>query len=261
MTTSEKHDRNNILKEINIKKQKDKHPVIQKTCIGKCKKLCNLLTHEHQTTIWLDFWKLNYTERRKYMSKCVNIANIKRRKVVADINDGFRKNKSRIYTLSHPELKVEVAVCKTTFLQTLGFTNDSVVTELVAVMEKDSCGQFVKENRGKPRIDIINREPIIKHIESYNPSISHYRRKNAPNIRYLPHELTIKSMFNDFLENNQNYCDLETYRSTLKRINISLNQPKADECEDCLTFQLDPLILEEESDVFIAYTIHKNKAN
>lgn len=51
------------------------------------------------------------------------------------------------------------------------------------------------------------------------------------------------------------------HRSTLKRINISLNQPKADECEDCLTFQLDPLILEEESDVFIAYTIHKNKAN
>jgi len=68
-------------------------------------------------------------------------------------------------------------------------------------------------------------------------------------------------MFNDFLENNQNYCDLETYRSMLKRLNISLNQPKADECEDCLNFQQDPLIHDEQSDVFVAYTIHKNKAN
>lgn len=68
-------------------------------------------------------------------------------------------------------------MCKTTFLQTLGYTNDSVVTELVSAMEKDSCGKFVKENRGKPRMDIINREPIVKHVESYKPCISHYRRK------------------------------------------------------------------------------------
>jgi len=85
-------------------------------------------------------------------------------------------------------------------------------------------------------MDVINREPIMKHIESYNTCISHYRRKNAPNIRYLPRELIVKSIFNDFLENDQNYYDLETYRSTLKRINISLNQPKVDECEDCLNF-------------------------
>lgn len=47
----------------------------------------------------------------------------------------------------------------------------------------------------------------------------------------------------------------------LKRLNISLNQPKADECEDCFNFQQDLSIHNEESDVFIAYTLHKNKAN
>lgn len=134
------------------------------------------------------------------------------------------------------------------------FTNDSVVTELVSVMEKDTCGKFVKENRGKPRMDIINREPTVKHIESYNPCISHYRRKNAPNIRYLPRELTVKSMFNDFLENNQNNCDLETYKSMLKRLNISLNQPKADECEDCFNFQQDPLIVDEKLLLLVQFT-------
>lgn len=50
----------------------DKHPVLQKTCIGKCKKQCNLLSYIDQTTIWADFWTLDYTERRKYvkMHKC-----------------------------------------------------------------------------------------------------------------------------------------------------------------------------------------------
>lgn len=54
---------------------------------------------------------------------------------------------------------------------------------------------------------------------------------------------------------------METYRNILKRLNISHKQPKADVCEDCLNFQQDPLFHNEESDVFIAYTIHKNKAN
>jgi len=178
MLACEKHSKNIKLKQIKTKNQMDKHPVLKKTCIGKCKKQCDLLTYTHQTSIWSDFWTLDYTERIKYMSRCINLVQIKRRGVNDDVNvDGFRKNKSRIYTLTYPELKVDIAVCKTTFLQALGYTNDSVVTELVSVMEKDLCGKFVKENRGNPRIDIINREPIVKHIESYNPCISHYRRK------------------------------------------------------------------------------------
>jgi len=56
-------------------------------------------------------------------------------------------------------------------------------TELVAAMERDSCEQYIKENRGRSRVDIIDREVIVKHIELYYPCISHYRRHNAPNIR------------------------------------------------------------------------------
>jgi len=84
------------------------------------------------------------------MSKCINLVSIKRRKVNVDENNSFKKIKSRLYTLTHPKFKIEIAICKSTFLQTLGYTNDSVVTELVAVMEKDLCGKFIKENLGKP---------------------------------------------------------------------------------------------------------------
>jgi len=89
---------------------------------------------------------------------------VKRRRVSANDNS-FKNNKSRFYSLTHPELKIEVSICKKTFLQTLGYTNDSVITELVAAMERDSCGQYVTENRGRSRVDIIDREVIVKHIE------------------------------------------------------------------------------------------------
>jgi len=257
MTGREKHDQNIKLIEIKNQNQMDKHPLILKTCTGKCKRQCSLLSHENQASIWSEFWKLNYTDRRNYMSKCVNLTPIKRRKVNVDDNSSFKKNKSRLYTLTHPQLKVEIAICKSTFLQTLGYTNDSVVTELVAVMEKDLCGKFVKENRGRPQIDVIDRQNIIDHINSYHPCVTHYRRHNAPNIRYLPRELTIKVMFDDFATKYPNYCDSETYRNTLKRQNISLNKPKADDCEDCEILNQD--ITNPESNSTLV--LHKIKAN
>ena len=34
-------------------------------------------------------------------------------------------------------------------------------------------------------------QSIIDHIESYHPSVSHYRRKHAPLRRYLPSRMTV----------------------------------------------------------------------
>ncbi|GBO44048.1 hypothetical protein AVEN_61152-1 [Araneus ventricosus] len=49
------------------------------------------------------------------------------------------------------------------------------------------------DKRGKhPKPKKIERSIIINHIESYNPSIAHYRREHAPNRRYLPNDVTIK---------------------------------------------------------------------
>ncbi|XP_060881369.1 uncharacterized protein LOC132952892 [Metopolophium dirhodum] len=259
MSKNEKYTQQVKMKETQNKKQIDKHPIILKTCDGKCKKQCPLLSNEHQKEIWKNFWRLNYTDRRKYLSKCVTLVPVKRRRVSANDDINFKKHKSRFYSLTHPELKVELTICKKTFLQTLGYTNDSVITELVAAVEKDSCGQYIKENRGRSRVDIIDREVIVKHIELYHPCISHYRRHNAPNIRYLPRELTLKDMFKDFSSKYPKYCDIETYRTTLKRQNVSLNQPKADDCEDCLSFVADPDDVNQATNSVLE--LHKTKAN
>lgn len=53
----------------------------------------------------------------------------------------------------------------------------------------------MKEYRGENNnFRTFDREIIINLIKTYNPCISHYRRHNAPNILYLPKELTIKAV-------------------------------------------------------------------
>lgn len=150
------------------------------------------MSDEHQKEIWLQYWKLSYSDRRKYLSKCVTLVRVKRRRVSTDDNNSFKKNKSRLYSLTHP------------------------------------C-------------------------------ISHYRRHNAANARYLPHELTIKDMLKDFSSKFPKYCDIETYKTTLKRHNVSLNQPKADDCEDCLNFVADPDYVNQATNSVLE--LHKTKAN
>lgn len=119
---------------------------------------------------------------------------------------------------------------------------------------------FVKENLGRQQIYVIDRQNIIDHINSYHPCVTHYRRHNVPNIRYLPRELTIKIMFDDFTTKYPNYCDLETYRTTFKKQYIPLNKPKSDECEDGLILNQD-INNQELNSILVLNKIKASKAN
>lgn len=80
----------------------------------------------------------------------------------------------------------------------MGHTNDSILTELCHAMNKQEECAAVKENRGVHAKPTGNRELIKEHIDSFHPTVAHYRRHNAPNIWYLPRKLTVQSMFQDF---------------------------------------------------------------
>jgi len=152
--------------------------------------------------------------------------------------DSFKKSQSRIYKL--PDSKNnEVQVCKTTLLNVLGYTNDSVLTELVKNMNANFCMSSVAENRGQQNIKkCIPKDIVVDHIRLYKPSVSHYRRLNAPNIMYLPFGLTVKAMYNDFCsQHSPNYCSQEFYRQVIKELNISLKHPTIDKCEDCSIYE------------------------
>ena len=97
----------------------------------------------------------------------------------------------------------------------------------------------MKDCRGsQPPSNKCDTDQIRKHINSYNPSISHYKCKNVPNKRYLNPELTIKEMYENFSEKNENNkVSYKTYCNVFKSENIGFSRPSQDECEICLSYK------------------------
>ncbi|KAL4099112.1 hypothetical protein QTP88_023591 [Uroleucon formosanum] len=210
------------LKNVNAK---TKHPNRSLTCPVRCKKKCrDNLSTDHQKFLWKTYFSLTtYVQRRQFLAKCVTITSVKRRTTVEGSVDSSKKSQFRVYKLPDSK-KNEVQVCKTTLLN-VGYTNDSVLTELVKNMNRNFY--MSSENRGQQNIKKM----------LYKPSVSHYRRLNAPNILYLPFGLTVKAMYNDFCSQHKNYCSQEFYRQVIKDLNISLINPTIDKCEYCSSYQ------------------------
>ncbi|KAG5880621.1 hypothetical protein JTB14_020654 [Gonioctena quinquepunctata] len=89
----------------------------------------------------------------------------------------------------------------------------------------------------KPPTSKLDHKKIRLHIESFNPSISHYRREHAPDRRYLPEDINIKFMWNDYNNKNKNdQCSYDVYRNVLKNMNISFTKLGHEQCETCGIF-------------------------
>ena len=131
-------------------------------------------------------------------------------------------------------------VCKTFFLSTLGFhgKNDRFVT---TVMKSPNDTVYVQDTkRGKhPPANKKDTELIKKHIMSYHPCISHYRRAHAPHTLYLPSDITVKMMHDDFRIQHPNFsCCYQTYRKVVVSMNISFTKLGEEQCETCLSFEM-----------------------
>ena len=133
-----------------------------------------------------------------------------------------------------------VTLCKSMFLSTLGLKSDGIITEMVRVQRQSYDGAIapVKDRRGShPPSNKWDAEAIRLHINSYNPAISHYKRKNAPYKPYLNPELSIKEMYKNFSENKENniIC-YKTYCNVFKSENIGFSRPSQGECKICLSY-------------------------
>lgn len=146
------------------------------------------------------FWKLNWLERRLFITNHVRKEEIKRKKVSQVKSQ--RINQYNYFIINDDDH--EKQVCKTFFLTTLGFkpSNDSIIRN--TMKDIDPVTLLPKpDTRGKTKIDLeIGNQnlKIEEHIMSFNPSVSHYRRAHAPNRKYLSNTLTITSLYKDFKE-------------------------------------------------------------
>ncbi|XP_050298044.1 uncharacterized protein LOC126737267 isoform X2 [Anthonomus grandis grandis] len=252
----------NLLKLENFK---NKHRVKQ-PCSAVCKKKCiSKISDERRVQINQEFWAMTPQERKNYMYSKTKKVPVKRRTA------GLNSRRNFTVTYVYPDDGgIDQEVCKTFFLATMGF-NNKVDKCLRTVLKNTPNGslQATSDRRGSHSpTNKIDRTSIINHINSFEPSISHYRRVHAPNGKYLPTDLNIQMMYNDFKIKEPNIvCSYKLYRKTLQSMNISFVKLGHEECFVCEKYFLHEKDSQHKRDepepncsVCKEYTIHKKKA-
>ncbi|XP_050497594.1 uncharacterized protein LOC126882239 [Diabrotica virgifera virgifera] len=253
-----------IANRIKIGKNKRKYPIKLVPCSRKCRRSCEVITSQQRKDIWEKYWDMSYVDRKRWL--CNNIQIEKPKKVSTKPTEPKKKNKpkteSRYYffpTTDEDGNKNNVQVCKTFFLNTLGFKCDAAITSVSKCVKSDPFIGNIKEKRGGRRRKVLVKTIIETHINSFHPCVSHYRRYNAPKVKYLPRELTLKLMFDDFKSKYPNFCAIESYRKVLKSMNISFCLPKSDKCSDCQILELKLSENPEDISIQEEYNLHKLK--
>lgn len=227
-------------KQIKLNQIRENHKPLPSCDRDKCKKKCNIKISElRRSEINKQFWNMSWLERRTFIfSTCKRLA-VKRRPKSAESE---KKQNTFKYFFPDETETVTHEVCKIFFLTTLGYkeTNDRIITDVLSKTKKGSL-QPNRDKRGKHnKHNKFQHEDLLEqHIESFNPTISHYRREHAPHTRYLPSDVNISLMFNDFQEKYPNLkLSYELYRRKVKAMHISFALLGHEECEDCEGFKL-----------------------
>ncbi|KAL7372602.1 hypothetical protein ABVT39_019186 [Epinephelus coioides] len=184
---------------------------------------------DRRREIWSKYWGMSYGEKRPFMFH--SVSQVPKAKVCASPS---RRSRSFIYRLKDAD-KIPQQVCKLFFLSTLGYhpTNDSLV---LSVMGKEIKTALAPPNDQRGRHEPANKldlKPLHAHIESFHPTVSHYRREHAPCRRYHPSDVSDKPMYADYIKKG-NHCSHEAYRKVVKSKNISFTKPGEEERENCL---------------------------
>ncbi|XP_073729859.1 uncharacterized protein [Misgurnus anguillicaudatus] len=212
--------------------EQSKIPQMGKPCGPKCKKKCTTkITEDQRRQLFRAYWNMSYSEKKSFIFHMVSQCQTMRHTTAVP----SRRTRTLRYYLND-DLGQQQEVCKTTFLTTLGYhpKNDRLIVTVFGNTVSSSLAP-PQERRGRHTpINKIDMASIFEHIESFNPTSSHYRPEHAPHRRYLPSDVSIQSMFQDYKENNAFKCSYETYRKAVKERNISFTKLGEEECESCL---------------------------
>lgn len=207
-----------------------------------CKRKCtDKIDNHRREVINKMYWNLKTSEeRRSFIFNTCERQDVKRR-CTTELNQPRRRNKTIKYFLKDVDDKKH-EVCKIFFLTTLGFNkkNDKFLHTIFSC-EKGSINPKISMRGRKAAINKGPHDEIIAHIESFEPTIAHYRREHSPHTRYLPSDTNISLMHLDFITKHPQYkncVSYELYRRILRERKISFTRLGHEECESCETFNL-----------------------
>ena len=199
-----------------------------------CKKQCSTkISTDQRVAIFNSFWQIkNRDERVAWIFGMVN-----QREKLSCTSKASRKDRKFTREYKFIVNSVDIQVCKTYFLHTLGYKYDTILTKIFKPMTPSKI-KPLPERRGKHKpkhaIDDAVLSTIDDHIESYRPSVSHYRREHAPLRRYLEPELNVRIMYGHFKSDHPEVSiGVNTYRRRLQAKNISFARLGEEECEVC----------------------------
>ena len=240
-----------------IQAAKKKH-VLLPPCGEKCRKKCSAkVTHDQRVSTHEAFWSMDYNHRRSWLS-----GHVQTHLVSNSAASGNKNRRSRschnTFSLQTDTGAISVIVCQKFFLNTLGYSSNRVLLELI---------DNIKANSGVPSADCRGKNSpqnksdhdlISEHIESYHPLMSHYRREHAPLRRYITNETNLKKMHADFIEKHaSNKCSYETYRKIFSKLNISFAEPEVDKCDDCAFYRQNA----ENDELKAEWMLHQERAS
>ena len=201
-----------------------------------CKQRCiEKISEEKRKIIFQEFWSFNnFNERRNWI-----FGHIKQQEKMSSTVSEIRKIKTREYSRSYSfnVNNCSIKVCAVFWQHTLGYKHDTFVTSMFRSID-NSMIQPSKDKRGNhvPKHAKTNEHLSIidEHIESFHPSISHYRRSHAPLRRYMAPELSPRIVFQYFRGSYPDVpCTEVTYRRRICLKNISFSKLGEEECEVC----------------------------
>nr|CAI5832341.1 unnamed protein product [Callosobruchus analis] len=177
------------------------------TCPFKCP---NKISEEQQTNITSQYWKPSKKEQRLFVN---------------EIQPTLNPEDKHLQILSERSDGIDTIVCKTFFLATLGYNkNNDRFLKTVRNDAKKHLSWYRKAWTSTSLEQNFEKSNCFTY-QKFRPTASHYRREHAPRRLYLPSDVNIIFMFNDFKMKHPDFiCSYELYRQEVKKMNISFAQ-------------------------------------
>ncbi|KAF2891416.1 hypothetical protein ILUMI_14757 [Ignelater luminosus] len=116
------------------------------------------------------------------------------------------------------------------------FLKDEANKKIAVLYNKTSLDPLkVKDGRGRqPYPRKLPKDDIKENIMSFNLTNSHYRREHVPLRLYLPCDIKVSLMYNDFKNKFPNLiCSYDLYRQEVKKLNIAFTKLGNEASEKC----------------------------
>lgn len=250
-----KEERTEIKIEIQNIQRRVKPPCSHKSC----KKA---ISKRRRRELNKQFWGLSFSARYTFGYATISRTACKYRKK----NSKEIRSNSFSYHLKNDIGKL-VRVCKHFYLSTLGYewSNDSFIRAVVGKQNYLKPIPQMSAQGKHTKTPMKDRQSIIDHVNSFKPTVHHYRRVHAPKRKYLPSDLTIKAMHGDYIDKKLGKCSYDLYRQVVsKDMNISFAQLGHEECEACEEYELHDIShpnqpLDFECEICKEFAIHRHK--